>query len=196
MVKLAGFIGSILMFAAVLNAGSVTYSYTGDDFTSYSGAYNSGAETNITVSVTLASALGDNFSGDVTPLSFQFSDGSNVLTDQSPNIDNGQTAFDFVTDGSGNITGWDVSANQINASESMRLLTESGVDDTEECGGSSDLSVCSPELADADVEYAGNQPSFTVGAAAPEPSTISLAVIGALLVLIGRRLKSGSGLSR
>jgi 3-isopropylmalate/(R)-2-methylmalate dehydratase small subunit len=55
---------------ATFEAGSITYTYGGDDFTTYAGADNSGAETNISVSFTVPSLLVD-LSGSVTPTSLE-----------------------------------------------------------------------------------------------------------------------------
>jgi hypothetical protein len=204
MIRIAAVTGFILCFGAALNAGSVTYNYTGDDFTNYGGADNSGAQTNITVSITLASALGDNFGESaVTPSSFQISDGSTTFTNLSSNIDNAGSFFDLATDGSGNIDEWVVAVAQTNDSGFLQLVTQGPGenDDSTDCGTGVVESYCSSVTGYAYIDYAGDggtltQPGWTETAAAPEPSTTSLVIIGAFLVLTGRSLKSRSGLSR
>jgi hypothetical protein len=197
MIKFAGFSGLVLLFGTALNAASVTYSYTGDDFTTYSGTYTSGVETNLTISLTFASALGDNFhETQVTPQSFQISDGSTTLTDQSSNIDNAGTFFDIGTDAAGDVDEWDVEVDQTNDAGYLQLLGEVSVDYSADCGPGSVPAESCNAVGSASVEYSDNQPGWTSSAAAPEPSTLVLAVMGALCVLAGSRRKSKSDLSR
>ncbi len=66
----------------------------------------------VTGSLILATPLGDNFNGAVTPLSFSFSDGENVKFTSSDSI--GLVQFTFTTNGSGNIVAWDVTLDQDN----------------------------------------------------------------------------------
>lgn len=85
------------------------YSYTGNDFTTVSPGiegYVYSTNDSVTGSFTVASPLGVNFSGDVTPLSFSFSDGVQTI-DSADGAD--IFNFDITTDGSGNIDDWDLS---------------------------------------------------------------------------------------
>jgi len=75
--------------------------YTGNHFTHFVLPYT-GAD-KVTATITLASALGDNFSGGVTPLAFSLSDG--VQTFSSSSLLTG-SVFTFSTDGVGTITEW------------------------------------------------------------------------------------------
>jgi hypothetical protein len=84
------------------------YTYTGNNFTSIIpglfGPVYSTADS-VTGSFTVASPLGDNFSGIVTPDSFSFADG--VQTVDSLSADS--SIFAISTDASGNIDAWDIS---------------------------------------------------------------------------------------
>jgi hypothetical protein len=66
-IGIARLAGLLLLFAAILSAGSVTYTYVGDDFTTYAGADSGAVETNTSVSLTVPSLLVD-FSSSVTPI--------------------------------------------------------------------------------------------------------------------------------
>jgi len=170
----------------------VVYNYTGDSFTSYSGTYNSATETNITATLTLSSALGADFNGTVAPasvVSFEISDGSLMLTNTSLDI---TPSFDFVTNGSGQITGWGVSVIQnISPPAWTRLLTESGADESVACGGGPVGEDCIPFVGNAEVDYSGNQPGWTESAV-PEPrfTVILGALLAALAVTIRRKATS------
>jgi len=83
------------------NASEV-YTYTGNDFTGVSGSYST--LDSVSISITLSTPLGDDFSGSVTPTSFTASDGVQTIT--SANASLSSSAFYFVTNGSGQITGW------------------------------------------------------------------------------------------
>jgi len=162
----------------------------GDDFTAYDGADSGSAETNISVSFTMASPLGADLDNFVTPLSFQIGDGFTTLTDQSSNIGNANTSFYFVTDDTGRIYLWTVSVFQTNGSGWLSLGTQTDSDDSVACG-TGDLSQCFSDESFADVDYsqAGTQPGWTAETAAPEPSTIALATLGGLLLLASRIVK-------
>ena len=85
------------------------YSYTGNNFTDVSPGiegYVYSTSDSITGSFTVSSPLGDNFSGDVTPASFSFSDGVQTID----SADSGDIfTFEVTTDGSGTIDDWDIS---------------------------------------------------------------------------------------
>jgi hypothetical protein len=130
----------------------------------------------------------DNF---VTPLSFQISDGSATLTDQSPNTANVNTGFFFRTLDTGQIYIWEVSVFQTNGSGWLSLSTETDVDQSVSCANG-DLYDCFSGDSYADVFYSQppTQPAWTESAAAPEPSSIALEALGSLILLIGHGLKS------
>jgi hypothetical protein len=190
LIQLAKSAGLLLSLATILSAGSVTYTYVGDDFTSYVGADNSGSETNISVSFTVPSLLVD-FSNFVTPTSFEISDGAAMLTDQSQDIANPNTEFYLLTDDAGLPYIWSVGVWQTNAAGYLWLITQTSSDTTENCGVG-DPSGCSSDLSDAGVGYrstAQPQPGWTVTATTPEPSSVSMASL-CLFWLAGCGFKS------
>jgi hypothetical protein len=108
------FVGAVLAFAMaclvpVARASSITYYYTGKEFTSYSGGFTCPTATcSLTGSMTLASPLGDNaFSDPTAPVSYSFSDGVTTFDNSNSTLINSL----FATDGSGQITNWVLSGN-------------------------------------------------------------------------------------
>jgi hypothetical protein len=90
--------------AANANA-DVIYSYIGNGFTSVSGAYTT--LNHVTISFTLASALGDNLPlGTIAPLTYTISDGLFSLNQSSP----GTKLFTVGTTASGAIASWEIFA--------------------------------------------------------------------------------------
>lgn len=203
------FVLGVVSFGAApaVQAGTITYTYAGDAFTGYNGSDNSSAETNISVSITLTSALGIDFCCSVTPLSFEISDGSTTLTDQSPDIDYGadSTAFAFRTDSAGDITAWTIFVFQTVGSCSsgvcpyLELITETvgavgsgeGTDGSYNCGGVSSTpnenGVCnSTPGGSAGVSYSDDLPGWSQSSSTPEPSSVVLMIVGGLVALIGK----------
>jgi len=100
----------ILLFSAValavgfLTAASVqavptTYQYTGNPFTRVNPPYTTSDF--VTGTITLATPLGPNFNGDVSPIAYSFSDGVQTITTLPfPAL------FQFATGPTGNITQW------------------------------------------------------------------------------------------
>jgi len=85
-------------------ANPVTYTYTGNPFTSFSGL-TCPTVCGLSGSFTVSSALGDNFNGIVTPTSFSFTDGSLTISSADVGVTFG---FDVITNGSGVITEWNI----------------------------------------------------------------------------------------
>jgi hypothetical protein len=84
-------------------AGTISYTYTGNDFTNAVPPYT--ISDSITIKLTLAAPLGDNLNLQlVTPLTVAFSDGD--LKDDQSTIDSALYAFS--TDSQSDITGWEV----------------------------------------------------------------------------------------
>lgn len=95
-----------LAVAPATSFAGYLYSYTGNNFDQFLPVPGSSWDTNdfVTVAFELGSMLGPNFGyAQVTPLSFEISDGVQTLTSSSSNI---TYTFEFATDGSGDITEW------------------------------------------------------------------------------------------
>jgi hypothetical protein len=86
------------------SASSITYYYTGQAFTSFTGGFNCPSGTcSITGSMTLANPLGANaFSDPTTPTAFSFTDGITTFDNTNSTLINSL----FATDGSGQIAAW------------------------------------------------------------------------------------------
>jgi VPDSG-CTERM motif len=86
----------MVLTTTAVQATSFTYDYTGNLFTSVSGAYTT--SDSITGSVTLASPLTANMPlTNFTPLAFSFFDGVDTITDANATF----TTFNFATDSTG-----------------------------------------------------------------------------------------------
>jgi len=98
----------------VAPVASTTYNITGNPFATFAGSVACPPDCNITGSFTLAQPLAPNLSlATITPTSFSFSVGPNVLDQNSATI----AAFNYVsTDASGNITGWYIDLASANLS--------------------------------------------------------------------------------
>jgi hypothetical protein len=93
----------VVTWAARVQAGNVTYTYTGDAFTSLTGPVPA-AVTSISGWMTLSSALPSNMPpGFLHPLSFNFTDGLDSITSISAAFPG---AIEVATGPSGNITQW------------------------------------------------------------------------------------------
>ena len=98
-----GLVGCVLSIAAA--RADVTYTYTGNDFTSATFPYTT--SDSVTGSITLTSALADNISSFINQpaasiVSFSFSDGQQTITNANATL----SQFDFETNSSGDITYW------------------------------------------------------------------------------------------
>jgi hypothetical protein len=85
--------------------GAETLTYTGNYFTSIGNNVYSTSD-RITATIVLSSPLGRNFDGLVVPSSFMLSDGVNSYSNSPGTLSD----FDFVTNGSGQITSWSMDA--------------------------------------------------------------------------------------
>ena len=155
--------------AGLANArADVTYVYTGNDFTNASLSFTTSDA--ITVSVTFASTLADNlvisglFTSNVSPLSFSASNGVYTITNLS--VDPGPV-FAFDTNNSGGITGWvfDVTSGNTAVSVITRTFGNNGPLDGTGAYGDFDA-------------FNHNPGSWSVAAAAPEPSTWAMLLLG------------------
>jgi hypothetical protein len=83
---------------------SVVYSYAGNPFNAFSGPAFSGKDS-VTGEFTVASALGDNFNGNLSPGQFSFSNGLTSIT----NFNLPSPIFDVQTSNTGQIIEWSIS---------------------------------------------------------------------------------------
>jgi hypothetical protein len=116
--------------SATSSRASEVYSYVGNDYTSTYGSLYSFSDF-MTISFTVASPLGDNFSGLITPTSYSASDGVNTITN-SLTINNSQfpsyPSFDIVTNASGQITEWAIAlASTNNSGFSDTIISINGI---------------------------------------------------------------------
>jgi hypothetical protein len=107
------FIGLLIAPAAQAQSGSATYSYSGPPFTSFYGTDSCPLICGVTGSFTMAQPLAPNLAfGPVTPESFSFTDGSNVITNL--NYGQGNSIISVSTDASGNILYWQIELTESN----------------------------------------------------------------------------------
>ena len=172
------FLGMALALAMVCcaplaHAGSITYYYTGQAFTSFSGGFSCPSGTcGLSGSMTLASPLGANaFSDPTTPISFSFTDGVTTFDNTNSTLINSL----FATDGSGQITAWVFSGamdnNQFTWYQSANWPQSSNGDTLQVLGG-----------GDASNSLAGSW-SVTPPVVTPEPASWTLLATGALGLL-------------
>lgn len=146
----------------------VILTYTGNDFTTFFAPYT--ATDKVTASITLANPLGDNLNlKDEIPLAFSLNDGQQTLTDTPPGISFRSLSFEFSTDASGAIIGWNVYA----IPDADRIIQT-----TDDFIGTFDTST----LANgADARINDDPGSWTVmTVAVPAPPLSNLAALGVL----------------
>ena len=170
-------LGLVLTTGLAASASADTvYSYTGNRFNEFANGYTCPAVCNVSGSFTLASPLADNLNlQTISPVDFSFSDGSNVWNPSST-----FSAFKISTDGSGDITGWELFYISFGAANPTLL--------SENCPG------CT--IADISLLLSPNGPFAAVygdpgtWTATPEPSTLLLFGTGLLgLVSAQRRFR-------
>jgi PEP-CTERM motif len=164
-------------------ADSITYTYTGSDFTSVNGPYTTADS--VTGEFTLSAPLADNLTTltDITPVSFSFSDGVQTITNLSVTPSYNHVDFEFETDATGDITFWNV---EISPAPGTEVVTYSlpGPSDSADIGtfsGSEGATV--PALDDW----------TTTTAVTPEPASLMLVATGlaGALTLRRRRFQRG-----
>lgn len=156
------------------SAGTVTYTYTGADFTSVSGSYTT--SDSVSGEFTLPAPLADNLTvlTAITPTSFSFSDGVQTLTQA-----NASAGFDVATNSSGSITQWYIliqttAGGALETIDYPSLIVE---DDASSAAGSEGLSAFSPGTwTETDI------------VSTPEPASLFLVGSG-LAAAFARRLR-------
>lgn len=174
----------LLGFGTTAKADTV-YTYTGNPFTSFGGVEHCPPECSISGSFTVAAPLLNltlaASGGNVTPLSWSFTDGNATLT--QANTDPGLFHFNLQTDGSGAITAWSVFLAS-SGGDTIGLGTDSGLIDL------SNYEANSPFGLGA-AQNSNDQGTWTMSStttAAPEPSSVVLLLAGLLgLALVARR---------
>jgi hypothetical protein len=98
----------LLLVCPSARADSVTYTYTGPMFTSYSGTYSPGIQTNVSATFTLSQPLPPNLMNNLSSDDMSYLIVSMSVTDGSFVDTNVQDVahFVFYTDSQGNITRW------------------------------------------------------------------------------------------
>ena len=102
---------TLLLMTTVSANASYVYSYTGNNFNSFSSTSAWDASMSVSGTFELPNALGSNLVGSqITPASFSFTDGVNTITDAdmagNPQLYN--VEFSFHTDSNGDITSWSI----------------------------------------------------------------------------------------
>ncbi len=154
------------LFSAGFAHADPVYTYTGQNFTTVSGAYTT--SDHVTGSFTVATPLGDNLSDDTfTPESFSFNDGLQTLTSGNASA----STFGVSTDPSGNITNYRIVI--VGTSPFFYMFISEDFFDTANDGAS----LAYNQIAGTFTEQTPATPLSTV---TPEPSSIALLSTGLL----------------
>jgi hypothetical protein len=179
-------LGCVVAFAATpaAKAGTITYAYTGNDFTTTDLPYTTSDF--VSASFGLGSPLSDNLDdADETSaiVSWNISDGVDDLNAANASL----AGFDVTTDGSGDITAWNFVALDLTSFveiASVNGITNNGIPIYDEALDSY-----------SETENYGNAGTWaeTTVASTPEPSTTVLVSLGGALLLIGMKRKHWHG---
>jgi hypothetical protein len=168
----------LLVLSAPLLADTV-YTYTGNDFNTFSSPTVFTSADSLTGSFTVATPLGANLEVQLQPVSFSFSDGVETFTQANTTASSNLVVF---TDASGDILAWDIS---LISSDSTNVLTSD--DNFIDEGFALVNGVAESGFVEHD---SGTWSVLETGdpSVAPEPSTLTFMATGALgLVGIMRR---------
>jgi hypothetical protein len=174
-------IRSLVLSAALLALpfplmADTIYTYTGNDFTSFSTfnqsqvySSNDSVSVEFTLSAPLAASLVNAL---ITPASFNFSDGYQSITDATSAFD----WFEITTDADGNIAAWDVFAENDNGEVNTTNEPAAGI--------VNDIGASETGVSDA-VGQNDNSPGIWTESTAdpiatPEPASLFLAATGLL----------------
>ena len=165
----------LLSYGVIANAANVTYTYTGNDFTSTTLPSSYTTSDSVTGFITLAAPLAANINSfpatSLTPVSFSISNGVQTINTLASG-----DYFGFKTDASGNISQWQVAVNGTNLH--ISTVNFPGV-----------LGVFDSTSNNADTDGAQNlnlAGTWSISAV-PEADTYAMMVAG--LGLIGLRLR-------
>jgi hypothetical protein len=150
-------------------AAPVTYTYTGQDFLGGTGPFT--ASDSVTGTITFAAPLAPNMTvnnnfnqGNVTPLSFSFQGGPEILT--SVAFTPADTDFQFATDAAGNIIAWQIDIG-LGGGGQIEINFEPNNNEGDEA-----------ILDDGDHGVNHLPGTFAIASAVPEPSTWAMMILG------------------
>ena len=165
-----------VLLPAPLLADTYTYTYTGNDFTSFSTINQSqvySSNDSVSVEFTLSAPLADSLvNALITPASFNFSDGYQSITDATSAFD----WFEITTDADGNIAAWDVFAGNDNGEVNTTNEPAAGIVND---SGASETGV-SDAVGQNDNSPGTWTESTADPIATPEPASLFLAATGLL----------------
>ena len=188
---------AIILLPIPLLASPVTYSYTGQDFSSL---YVSGESQQYSTSdsivgeFTLSAPLADDLTSftTVTPTSFSFSDGVQTITNLSANLVAAQTYFQVETNASGAITAWSITVTTDGgtAHDDIETVDETGFAQDDGEVSSSPGVYSEGENTSSDGSSAGTWTS-SAAVVTPEPASLMLVATGLLGAagLVRRRMR-------
>lgn len=97
----------LLLVASLTDvSASVVYQYAGNNYNSFSSPTSYDDSMMVTITLELPSILEPNYNSGVSPISFSFEDGNQIIDNSNATT----TLFNFETDATGNILSWAVAA--------------------------------------------------------------------------------------
>jgi PEP-CTERM motif len=162
-------------------ADTVTYTYTGLDFTHANQPFTT--LENVTGTITFNAPLAANLTlnpgsnvSNVTPASFSFTAGPETLTSDNFNPSPTFTQFQFSTDAQGNITGWIIDIG-LGGNGNFTIWNDAAAG---ELGDQAFVGAFFSGPKDPSNPSGGNHTAgqFTLAAAVPEPSTWAMMILG------------------
>jgi hypothetical protein len=189
-----GLVLAFAVFSPTVQADSITYTYTGNDFTSAEAPYSTSDF--LSISITFANPLPANLgvpSGGGQQ--FPVDEAANILTwtvtDQINTLTPSNSTFaqpDFGTDAEGNIDLWNLTINETTSLIFLNIVSDETYPGTAGLDGSDLYSYTTGLSATG---YGGPNYGGPVGTwqtTTPEPSTVVLLSLGGAILLIRKRL--------